>query len=88
MKPSTSMTGKVAPVPFLASLNVPMPLVLEVIQDIVALYSLWQSLEEPEPATESSSSSSKPGKSKDSGPDERVVAIFKRMHAARKADIG
>jgi cyclin C len=81
MKPTS---GKAAAVPFLASLNVQMPLVLEIVQEIVALYSLWQSLEEPEPA----GGTTRSGKSKDSGPDERVIGILKRMRAARQADIG
>lgn len=38
--------GKTDPITFLASLNVQMPIVLEIIQEIISLYALWRSFEE------------------------------------------
>lgn len=41
--PSGPLCGGTDPVAFLASANVSLPLVLEVVQQIVSLYSLWRS---------------------------------------------
>lgn len=44
---STAPRGTTDPITFLASLNVQLPLVLEIVQEILSLYALWKAYEEP-----------------------------------------
>ena len=79
--------GKTDAISFLASLNVSMPLVLEIVQEVIALYELWNSLERAVAAsTAGASGKAAPGRPKitTSGADERVVAILTRMRYERK----
>ncbi|KAM0791774.1 hypothetical protein ACM66B_004037 [Microbotryomycetes sp. NB124-2] len=50
----TSVGGQTDPVTFLASLNVDHTLVLEIVQDIVSLYDLWNALETAPPLSNAS----------------------------------
>lgn len=53
---STAPRGTTDPITFLASLNVQLPLVLEIVQEILSLYALWKAYEEP-PSQQHSSTS-------------------------------
>lgn len=44
---STAPRGTTDPITFLASLNVQLPLVLEIVQEVLSLYALWKAYEEP-----------------------------------------
>lgn len=79
--------GKTDAISFLASLNVSMPLVLEIVQEVIGLYELWNSLERAVAASSASATGkAAPGRPKitTSGADERVVAILTRMRYERK----
>lgn len=61
-----STRGKVDPITFLASLNVQLPIVLEVVQEVLSLYALWKSYEDT-PGTGSGAGSSGGGSSTSGG---------------------
>ncbi|KAK9897515.1 cyclin-like protein [Cystobasidium minutum MCA 4210] len=44
---STAPRGTTDPITFLASLNVQLPLVLEIVQEVLSLYACWKAYEEP-----------------------------------------
>ncbi|GAA5861895.1 hypothetical protein JCM8547_008588 [Rhodosporidiobolus lusitaniae] len=97
--------GQTDPITFLASLQVDQSLVLEIVQEIVALYEVWASLESPSSSASSSSASpaaaaiaasraggASPlgaggvggvGGGKQPTPDEKVLAIIRKMQDAR-----
>ncbi|BGP30983.1 RNA polymerase II holoenzyme cyclin-like subunit [Rhodotorula toruloides] len=84
------------PVTFLASLAIDQSLVLEIVQEIVSLYELWAQLESGS-STSSSSGSSRGGSSSTltrgqsgsttASPDEKVVAILRRMQEGRMREL-
>lgn len=52
---STAPRGTTDPITFLASLNVQLPLVLEIVQEVLSLYACWKAYEEPPHSTTSTS---------------------------------
>lgn len=50
---STAPRGTTDPITFLASLNVQLPLVLEIVQEVLSLYACWKAYEEPPHSTQS-----------------------------------
>ncbi|GAA5821070.1 hypothetical protein JCM3770_000077 [Rhodotorula araucariae] len=97
----TGPGGHTDAVSFLASLQVDSSLVLEIVQEIVALYELWAQLEAGASASAAGASTaspaaqamgvggSRPGTpaARPQGPDERVVSILRRMQEQRMRDI-
>lgn len=88
---STIVGGKTDAVAFLAALNVDMSIVVEIVQEIVSLYEVWNALEvvaDAGIASTASSSSEKPGvgsgkgKTTTPGADEWVVHILSRMRSS------
>ncbi|BGP06951.1 RNA polymerase II holoenzyme cyclin-like subunit [Rhodotorula toruloides] len=84
------------PITFLASLAIDQSLVLEIVQEIVSLYELWAQLESGSSnssgssgSNRGSSSSSTRGQSggTSSSPDEKVVAILRRMQEGRMREL-
>lgn len=76
------------PVEFFARSAVPMDLVLEVVQEIVSLYDLWNALEQDARggADPSSASGSRTPASGGSA-DDRAVAVLVRMRRERERDL-
>lgn len=58
---STAPRGTTDPITFLASLNVQLPLVLEIVQEVLSLYACWKAYEEPPSSSSSNSSSAQNG---------------------------
>ncbi|BGP14870.1 hypothetical protein JCM10213_003774 [Rhodosporidiobolus nylandii] len=81
------------PIAFLASLQVDTSLVLEIVQEIISLYELWSSLESAPSASPAAGAlrgagmvSGQPVQGKQ-GPDERVLAVVRRMQESRGREI-
>ncbi|GAA6009176.1 uncharacterized protein JCM10292_005393 [Rhodotorula paludigena] len=89
--------GHTDPVSFLASLQVDQSLVLEIAQEIISLYELWAQLESPSSAANGGAAGSRSGSPAQqqqqsgaqgrAGPDEKVVAILRRMQEGRMREI-
>jgi len=80
-QPIITPLPKLDPITFLSRLNVAMPLVLEIVQEITSLYSLWHSYEDLQ---------SKPGNKTTlnaASPEERVISILGRMREANFLDL-
>lgn len=60
---TTPVRGKTDPITFLASLNVQLPIVLEIVQEIISLYTLWKHYEEIPSSTASGSNGGSPSHS-------------------------
>jgi cyclin C len=88
-----SIGGKTDSVTFLASLNVELSLVLEIIQEMVSLYEVWNALEifaaasPSQHAAHAKSSGSGKAKTTTPGADELVVTILGRMKESREKDV-
>ncbi|BGP00718.1 RNA polymerase II holoenzyme cyclin-like subunit [Rhodotorula toruloides] len=95
--PKSSSSAAPDPITFLASLAIDQSLVLEIVQEIVSLYELWAQLESGSATGSGSSSSSRGGSSSSSmrgqsgstnaSPDEKVVAILRRMQEGRMREL-
>lgn len=68
---STAPRGTTDPITFLASLNVQLPIVLEIVQEILSLYACWKAYEDP-PVTASSSSSGQNGNQTAGGSSDKL----------------
>lgn len=88
--------GQTDPITFLSSLAIDHSLVLEIVQEVISLYELWNALESPSTATTTNKgrggSANVPsgmgtGKTTTVGADERVVAILARMSVDRQKEI-
>lgn len=82
-----SVGGKTDPVTFLASLDVDHSLVMEIVQQVISLYELWNELENEGPAV-GIQGAGRGGKATTVGADERVVGILKRMRTDRIKELG
>lgn len=78
--------GKTDPITFLASLNVDHAIVLEIVQEIVSLYELWNALEVETAAKGVSGKGG--GGGGETEVDEKVVQMLERMHADKVRDVG
>ena len=86
-KTATPIRGKTDPITFLASLNVQLPFVLEVVQEIISLYSLWKSYEDAPALSASPAIGSGKGAG---GPGERGPADvgLERQIVSRNVGVG
>lgn len=88
--------GKTDPITFLASLNVDHSLVLEIVQEILSLYELWNALEvvtaaKPKGVTgktgsNAAAAAAASGGGAGVGVDEKVVDVLERMRKERLRD--
>lgn len=78
--------GQTDAITFLASLNVELPLILEIVQEIISLYELWNRLDSAAalPVITSGKGGSK-ARTTTTEADEKVVGILVRMRSDRKA---
>ena len=70
-KATVPPAGKTDPITFLASLNVQLPIVLEAVQEMISLYSLWKSYEDA-PSSSASTNAIGAGLTSNESPGERV----------------
>lgn len=78
--------GQTDPITFLASLDIDHTIVLEIVQEIVSLYELWNTLESAAAGTAVKSKVGT-GKTTTVGADERVVGILARMRTDRQKEV-
>lgn len=86
--PQVQAIGKVDPLTFLSRLNVSLPLVLQIVQQIIPLYTLWNAYEtEGRPK---GTAGGTPGRSPMPGgvsADEKVVKLLSRIRGERMNDL-
>lgn len=81
--------GQTDPITFLSTLNVDYTLVLEIVQEVISLYELWNALESSAAGTAVSVTGGGKGgragtaKTTTVGADEKVVGILQRMRVDR-----
>lgn len=86
--PSSKLSagGKTDAITFLSSLAVDQTLVLEIVQEVISLYELWNALEVDAGAIAAAKGGGK-GRANPGGADEKVVGILGRMKADRIKEI-
>ena len=81
--------GKTDPITFLASLNVDHSLVLEIVQEILSLYELWNALEvvtsaKPKATGAGPIAAAAAATASGAGVDEKVIDVLERMRKERQ----
>lgn len=85
---ATQAIGKVDPLTFLSRLNVSLPLVLQIVQQIIPLYTLWNAYEtEGRPTIQGGTPGRSPMPGGGVSADEKVVKLLARIRMERMSDL-
>lgn len=81
---SVSLGGKTEPITFLASLDVDHSLIMELVQEFVSIYELWN---EMEVCAATLNTTTKVGQKVKMGTDEMMVGVLARMRTDRLKEV-